>query len=56
MVHSGPTPMETKLNTMLATLKALMLKTHDAIIKKQESHMMQNLLYVYHMPMKGKHK
>jgi hypothetical protein len=56
MIYGGPTPMETKLHTMLATLKPLMLKTNDAIVKKQESHMMQNLLYVYHPPIKGKHK
>jgi hypothetical protein len=41
---------------MLATLKALMLKTHDAIVKKQESYLMQDILYVYHQPTKGKHK
>jgi hypothetical protein len=56
MIYSGPTLMETKLHTTLATLKALMLKTHDTIVKKQKSHMMQDILCVYHLPMKGKHK
>jgi hypothetical protein len=48
--------METKLHTSLATLKVLMLNFFIAIIKKQEPHLMQNLLYVYRPPTKGKHK
>ncbi len=56
MIYSGLIPMEIKLHIMLATLKALMLKTHDAIVKKQESYLMQDILYVYHQPTKGKHK
>ncbi len=48
--------METKLHTSLATQKNLMLKILIVIIKKQEPHLMQNPLYVYHPPTKGKHK
>jgi hypothetical protein len=48
--------METKVHTLLATLKNLMLKTLPAIIEKQEPHLMHDLLYVYHSPRKGKHK
>ncbi len=46
--------METKLHTSLATLKALMLKIPATIVKKQEPHLMQDLLYAYHLQMKGK--
>jgi hypothetical protein len=56
MIYNGPTLVETKLHIMLATLKALMLKTHDVIVKKQESYMMQDILYVYHLPTKIKQK
>jgi hypothetical protein len=38
------------------TLKAFMVKTLAAIIKKQEPHLMWDLLYAYHLLMKGKHK
>jgi hypothetical protein len=48
--------METKLHILMATLKTLMLRTHVAIVKKQEPHLMWDLLYVYHPPMMGKHK
>jgi hypothetical protein len=48
--------METKLHILFAKPKTLMLKTHVIIVKKQEPHFMQDLLYVYHPPMKGKHK
>jgi hypothetical protein len=48
--------METKLHTLLVALKALVLKTLLAIVKKYEPHLMQDLLYAYHPPMKGKHK
>jgi hypothetical protein len=47
--------METKLHISLATLKAPMLKTPTAIVKKHEPHRIQGLLYVYHPLMKGKH-
>ncbi len=48
--------METKLHTSLIALKALMLKILASIVKKQEPHLMQDLLYAYHPPTKGKHK
>jgi hypothetical protein len=48
--------MKTKLHTSMAALKTLMLKTTAIIGKNQESHMMQDLLYVYHLSTKGKHK
>jgi hypothetical protein len=48
--------METKLHTLQAALKALMLKTPIPIVKKQKPHPMWDLLYVCHPPMKGKHK
>jgi len=48
--------METKLYTLLATLKALMLITPLAIVKTQKPHLMQDLIYVYHLLKKGKHK
>jgi len=38
------------------TLKALMLKTLATIMKKQEPHLMWDLLYAYHLLMKRKHK
>jgi hypothetical protein len=37
-------------------LKALMLKTSFAIVKKQEPHHIHDLLYAYHLLMKGHHK
>jgi hypothetical protein len=37
--------MEMKLHISLATLKALMLKITATIIKKQEPHLMKDLLY-----------
>ncbi len=33
VIYSGPTPMERKLHTSLATLKALMLKIPIVIVK-----------------------
>jgi hypothetical protein len=56
MIYSGPTPKETKLHASLVALKDLMLITPPTIIKTQEPHLMQDLLYVYHPPRKGKHK
>jgi hypothetical protein len=47
---------ETQLHSSLATLKTLMLKIYTVIIKKQEPHLMQELLHVYHPPTKGKRK
>jgi hypothetical protein len=41
---------------LMATLKALMLITPFTIVKMQEPHLMQDLLYVYHSPTKGQHR
>jgi hypothetical protein len=48
--------METKLHILLVALKALMLIILVMIVKIQEPHLMQGLLYVYHPSRKGKHK
>jgi len=40
----------------MVALKALMLKTLAPIVKKQEPHLMEDLMYVYHLSRKGKHK
>jgi hypothetical protein len=56
MIYNGLTIKETKLHTSLAALKDLMLITLPTIIKTQEPHLMQDLLYVHHPPKKGKHK
>jgi hypothetical protein len=40
----------------LTALEVLMLKTFALIVKKQEPHLMEDLLYAYHLPTKGKHK
>jgi len=39
-------PYGTKLHILLATLKALILKTPPTSVKKQEPHLMQDLLCV----------
>jgi hypothetical protein len=46
---------ETELHISLVALKALVLKTFLVIEKKQEPHLMQNMLYVYHPPKDKKH-
>ncbi len=56
VIKNGPTPVETKLHTSPITMKALMLKAFATIIKKQEPHLIQDLLYAYHLSTKGKHK
>jgi hypothetical protein len=48
--------METKLHTLLAALKTLMLITPFAIVKTQKPHLMHDLIYVFHLLKKGKHK
>jgi len=46
--------METKLHSLLAALKALILKAFIVIIKKQKSHLIHDL-YMYHPPTKKKY-
>ncbi len=54
MIYNGP--METKLHILTITLKDLMFKSLPTIVKKKESHLMLDLLYTHHSPMKGKQK
>jgi hypothetical protein len=48
--------METKLHILSIALKVLMFQIPSVITKKQVTHLKQNQLCVYHLPMKEKHK